>query len=196
MYWSIILLKYSIADGVVNALHDREDKILQQHKVYPYIHRFHNKGTESPSIFPPKTAPGHHRNTFALFFGAMHSVFHFSDDLNTQTWYASSDFSNEHSSLQITPSNSSAVQFSRSLAHFRRLAACSGVNFGRRFAIHFIIPFFRRYRSIVARDTSGAHSSRSCSWVNFRLRLIVHQICRRSCLVSFSGLPDLGRFSI
>ena len=84
----------------------------------------------------------------------------------------------------------------RSLAHFRRLAARSGVNFGRCFASHSIIPFFRRYRSIIASDTSGAHSSCSCSRVSFRLRLIIRQMCRRLRLVSFSGLPDLGRFSI
>ena len=100
MYWSIILLRYSIADGVINMLHDRKDKVLQQLEVDSCIHRFHNKGTESPTIFPPKTAPNHHRHPFALFFGAMHSVFHFSDGvLNIQTWRASSDFSTEHSSL-------------------------------------------------------------------------------------------------
>ena len=55
--------------------------------------------------------------------------------------------------------------------------------------------FFRRYRSIVAGDTSGAHWSRSCSRVSFRLRLIVCQMCHRSRLVSFSGLPDLRRLS-
>ena len=176
-------------------MHDWKDKILQQLEVHPCIHRFHNKGTESPSISPPKTAPDRHRNPFALFFfGAIHSVFHFSDDiLNTQTWCALSNFSNEHSSLQITPSNSSAVQFSRFVAHFRCLAARPGVNFGHHFASHFIL-FLQRYQSIVASDTSGTHSSCSCSWVSFRLRLIVCQICCHSHLVGFLGLLDLGRF--
>ena len=158
---------------------------------------FTTKGQKVPRCFPQKQPQTITETPLPFSFSAIHSVFHFSDGvLNTQTWCASSDFSTEHSSLQITPSKSSAVQFSHSLAHFRRLAACSGVNFGRRFASPFIIPFFRRYRSIIASDTSGAHLSRSCSRVSFQLRLIVRQMCCRSCLVSFSGLPDLGRFSI
>ena len=128
---------------------------------------------------PPKNSPIAD-TPLPFFFGAIHSVLHFSDGvLNTQTWCASSDFSNKHSLLQITPSNSSAIQFSCSLAHLRHLAARSGVNFSRCFASHFI-PFFWRYRSIVASDTSGAHSSRGCSRVSFQLCLIVRQICRRS----------------
>ena len=143
MYWSIILLKYSIADGVVNALHVRKDKVLQQFEVHPCIHQFHNKGTESPSISPKKLPRAVTETPLPFFPGAMCSVFHFSDGfLNTQTGCASSDFSNEHSSLQITPSNSSVVQLSCSLAHFRRLATCSRVNFGHCFASHFIILFF------------------------------------------------------
>ena len=52
MHWRIILLKYSVADSVVNALHDRKDKVLQPLEAHSCIHRFHNKGTESPTIFP------------------------------------------------------------------------------------------------------------------------------------------------
>ena len=132
-----------------------------------------------------------------LFFGAVHSGFHFSDRvLNTRTWCASSDFSMEHPLLQITPSNSYAVQLSRSLAHFRRLAARSGINFGRRFTSHFVIPFFRKCRPIVACDTSGARSSHSCSPVCFRLCLIICRIAHRSHLVSSLGFLDLGRLDM
>ena len=58
MYWSITLLKYSIADGVVNALHDRKDKVFQKLEVHPCIHRFHNKrDRKSSSIIFPKNSP-------------------------------------------------------------------------------------------------------------------------------------------
>ena len=123
-----------------------------------------------------------------FFVGTMHSVFHFSDGvLNTQTGCASSDFSTEHPPPQTTTPNSSATQLSRSLAHLGRLAARSGINFGRCFASHFIIP-----EVTVASGTSGAHPSRRWSRVSAQLRLIVRQMCRRSLLVGASGLPDLG----
>ena len=49
MHWSIILQKYGVADGVVNALQDRKDKVLQQLEVHPCIRRFHHKGTDGSS---------------------------------------------------------------------------------------------------------------------------------------------------
>ena len=70
MYWSVILLKYSIAGGVVGALRDREDKVLQQLEVgYTLAFTdFTAKGQKAPRFPPKKTAPDHHRNPFALFF--------------------------------------------------------------------------------------------------------------------------------
>ena len=59
MHWSTILLRYSVTDGVVNALHDLGDNILQQLEVHSCTHRFHNKGTESPTIPPSKMALNH-----------------------------------------------------------------------------------------------------------------------------------------
>ena len=64
MGWSIILLKYSIAGGVVNALHVWKGKVLQQLQMHPCIHRSYNKVTITLS----KTAPDRRRNSFAIFF--------------------------------------------------------------------------------------------------------------------------------
>ena len=73
MDWSIILLKNRFADGVVYALHDGRDRVLQRFET-PLLAftDFTTKGQKVPR-FPPKTAPDHHGNSFAPFLSAMHS---------------------------------------------------------------------------------------------------------------------------
>ena len=63
--WSIILLEYSVTDGI-NVLHNRKgiaDKVLQQ------LTDFTTKGTEIPTISPPKQ-PQASRKPLCPFFGA------------------------------------------------------------------------------------------------------------------------------
>ena len=55
MHWGIILLKYRIADSVVNALHNRKDKVLYSSNLrYTLAFTdFTTKGQKAPR-FPPK----------------------------------------------------------------------------------------------------------------------------------------------
>ena len=94
------------------------------------------KSHDSP---PTKAVPGHHRNSFASFWCYALSFPLSRRCSESPDLVVSSDFSAEQPSLQITPSNSSTVQFLHSLADFRCLAARLGVNFGRRFTSYFII---------------------------------------------------------
>src|SRR5205807_1778621 len=125
----------------------------------------------------------------------MQSLCHFSSGvLNTQIPLGSLDFSTIHSSLKMTPSKSSFVQFLYSLAQASLLIACSSFRNALFLALHYLMLTDAKALLMVFTEACGATSLRNsdkgrrCAFLDSLTRW-------RWVLVSiFFGLPVIGRF--
>ena len=76
-YWSIILLKYSIADGVINALRNQNDKVFQQLEVWstPLHSPISQQRDRKPLDSPPQKQPQNITETSLPFFSVLCAQF-------------------------------------------------------------------------------------------------------------------------
>ena len=116
----------------------------------------------TPFLFPPK-----HAHTINFTSGPLRTPFiqsfsHFSYGVrNTHISCGFFDFSTEHSSLQITLSQSSTVKSLWAKAQARRFSTCSSFESGRLAARHFFISSSCKTRWTVQMETLRAVLSRN-----------------------------------